>query len=326
MIESQIYSAFKACYRSARRRTRHWLRSLVDRRPKVVLLVYHRVLPDIRFNPIDTIVSVRAFERQLDEMLRRYPIVSLSTALGKRVDEGPQPGIQIVLTFDDGYWDSYEIVFPLLRRKGVPGLFSVVTGYIGIEQPVWDWEVIRTILARPRITGVEVEGDVVSAHHGEPRRGFALRVIQRMKTAPMGAVESAIQRLRQHAGGGLSLADGADRCMTWDELRIMAQGGMEIAGHGVSHRSLARIGLEDAVGEIRGCKEAIERQIGPCAHFALPFGSAVDYNAEVIDAVRSAGFRRCLLNIHGYNHLGTDAFCLKRIIATENTNVSCLLG
>src|SRR5258706_14495245 len=43
----------------------------------------------------------------------------------------PLPDKPIVLTFDDGYRDAYEIAFPLLKKYGLTGTFYVVPGFVG---------------------------------------------------------------------------------------------------------------------------------------------------------------------------------------------------
>ena len=107
----------------------------------------------------------------------------------------------------------------------------------------------------------------------------------------------------------------------------MCQNGMEIGSHSLSHRSLARIPLEEAIKEITKSKQVIEGNTKKnCAHFAFPFGSEADYSEVLVGHVKRAGFETCLLNIHGYNHLREDTFCLRRIIMTESTDPAYLLG
>lgn len=53
----------------------------------------------------------------------------------------PLPEKPIVLTFDDGYVDSYEVAFPLLRHHKMVGTFFVITGFIDKGQKGYlNWE------------------------------------------------------------------------------------------------------------------------------------------------------------------------------------------
>ena len=311
----------------AARTLRHWKNAVGDPSAKLVILLYHRVLPDATCNPLDTIVSVETFTRQLEAVARRYPVVSLEDALTTR-RVGQRPGrVRVALTFDDGYWDNYDIVCPILKRKGWTATFFLPTRYIGGRRPLWDWEVVRGLTQCADIKDVPVGAARVRRAPHEAPLAFAYRVMDAMKAASLETMQGALDVLRQRARSRWPQEHFYDRCLTWDEARAMAEGGMEIGAHSVSHRSLARLPLDDALAEIRESKQAIEAHVpGPCRHFAFPFGSRNDYTPRLIEAVHAAGFQTSLLNIHGYNRLGRGVMDFKRIIMTETTNPGHLLG
>lgn len=309
------------------RQVNHWKNSVVDRSPKLLVVVYHRVLPYVTSNFLDTIVSEATFIRQLDTLARRYSVVSLEDAIARGESGGNLRSVQVVLTFDDGYWDNYEIVFPILKKKGLRASFFTVTGFISSGKPLWDWELVQLLQRSAHIRRIDVEGEVQEQRSLESRLDFALRVLERLKSVRRDVVFEAIEWLRQHGTDNGSVNSGHDSCMTWEQVRTMSQSGMEIGSHSVTHRSLARIPLEEAIREIKQSKQEIEnRTQKECLHFAFPFGSALDYSQTLIDEVKKAGFDTSLLNIHGYNRLPTDRFSLKRIIMTESINPSFLLG
>src|SRR4030095_5496505 len=62
---------------------------------------------------------------------RRFRFVSVDE-LGDALEAG-QTDIAAV-TFDDGYPAVYETAFPLLKRKGIPAAFFVVTGVVGTSE------------------------------------------------------------------------------------------------------------------------------------------------------------------------------------------------
>jgi peptidoglycan/xylan/chitin deacetylase (PgdA/CDA1 family) len=185
----------------------------------------------------------------------------------------------------------------------------------------------RVIAHGEGIGDVRVEDDLLVRAPREPGLGFALRVFERMKSAGREANTRVLNDLRERAGDVDGAQGERNRCMTWEQVRAMGCHGMEIGSHSLSHRSLARIPIDDAMHEIRESKRLIEQETGhACIHFAFPFGSAKDYNDALVDYVRWMGFETCSLNVHGYNHMDGDPFRLKRVIMSERTNTETLLG
>ena len=249
-------------------RINHWKNTVTDLKPKLLALLYHRVLPEYKKNKLNVVVSRAAFEKQLDQLSQRYRILSMKDAASRSGGDK----IRIVLTFDDGYWDNYEIVFPILKKKGIPATFFLVTDYI------------------------------------DGKAQFSDRRLMDKKTGQPGEFIK-------------------DRFITWGQAREMREVGMEIGSHGLSHRSLSQMTLDDAKREILDSKRIIEEKTGvACRQFSFPFGSRSDYNDELINCVKEAGYDSCLLNIHGYNHADSGDFCFKRIVMSEDTDIGYLLG
>jgi len=96
----------------------------------VPILMYHYVseLPaDADAYRRDLSVSPEMFEahlRYLDEA--GYHPVTLTDVYLYLTEGYPLPEKPIVLTFDDGYRDAYEVVFPKLLEYGFPGTFFVL--------------------------------------------------------------------------------------------------------------------------------------------------------------------------------------------------------
>ena len=115
--------------------------------------------------------------------------------------------------------------------------------------------------------------------------------------------------------------------MNWNEIRDMQYNGMDIGSHGCSHSSLGQIPFNDAINEIVLSKKIIEKEIGvPCFHFSFPYGANEDINYQLIKCVKKSGYKGCLLNIHGYNHIEQSTLAFKRVIVYEHTNLKYLLS
>lgn len=321
-MQANLYGFGKDSYNNLKRRIRHCKNALMDRLPKILVLVYHRVLPEVRSNPLNTIVSLKKFTEQIDTLSERFPIISLKSAIDQSISGRAQNKIQVVLTFDDGYVENYEIVFPLLKKKGLNASFFIATDYIGSSSPMWEWQIANLLNGDRKISSLEIDGQVISKRPAESESSFIYRIIGIMKSLNTSTISMIIERLKKESKNAT-----LEVCMSWEQVQEMSRQGMEIGSHGTSHRSLAKIPLSEALSEIKSSKEIIESRLkNNCIHFSFPFGSRKDYNQTLIENVKKAGFQTCLLNIHGYNHITKDSFCFKRIIMEESTDLRYLLG
>jgi peptidoglycan/xylan/chitin deacetylase (PgdA/CDA1 family) len=102
----------------------------VPERAQVPILMYHyvsEVPPGADRLRRDLTVTPQAFRAQLQYLADAgYHPITL-TDLHLHLTQGyPLPDRPVVLTFDDGYRDAYEIVFPMLLDYGFPGTFFVL--------------------------------------------------------------------------------------------------------------------------------------------------------------------------------------------------------
>lgn len=78
--------------------------------------------------------------------------------------------------------------------------------------------------------------------------------------------------------------------MNWDELRDLAERGVEIGSHCVSHPHLLRLSDGELRRELVDSKDEIESAIGrPCTELSYPYG---EQDARVRSAVQAAGYAR----------------------------------
>ncbi len=106
---------------------------------RVPILMYHYVSelpPNADRYRRDLTVSPERFAAQLQYLDDAgYHTVTLSDLYFYWTQGYPLPGKPIVLTFDDGYRDAYEVVFPMLLDHGFSGTFFVLATPAHFEQP-----------------------------------------------------------------------------------------------------------------------------------------------------------------------------------------------
>lgn len=89
------------------------------------ILIYHRV--GSRTGQ-QMEVSREDFIWQLNWLVSNREIVDLETAVRRWTEPGADQ--MVVLTFDDGYEDTYTTAFPLMRERGIPFTLYVATDMI----------------------------------------------------------------------------------------------------------------------------------------------------------------------------------------------------
>lgn len=87
------------------------------------------------------------------------------------------------------------------------------------------------------------------------------------------------------------------RLLDRDEVRLLADSGVEIGSHGLMHRSLAGISAMELLQETRQSREQLEEIVGRrVGGFCYPYG-AVD--AQAVAAVRDSGYAYGAAIAHG---------------------------
>lgn len=117
------------------------------------ILGYHRI-GVARVDHVPT-VSAEAFERQLAFLARRrYRVLSLED-IAALLDRGEAlPRRSTVITFDDGYEETYTIAWPLLKRFGFSATVFVTPGEVA-SSGFATWE---------QLTAMAKDGMTIGSH------------------------------------------------------------------------------------------------------------------------------------------------------------------
>lgn len=118
---------------------------------KVPILMYHYIsVPpaDADVYRVDLSVPPDLFAAHLDRLQAEgYTTISLYQLLAHLTQGLPLPEKPVVITFDDGYRDTYENAFPLLRAHGMTATFFVITDFIDEQRPLYlSWDMAREML------------------------------------------------------------------------------------------------------------------------------------------------------------------------------------
>jgi peptidoglycan/xylan/chitin deacetylase (PgdA/CDA1 family) len=290
---------------------------------QTVMLLYHRVVPRAALPSIcslpQIVTPLEDFEEQLDFLASQYHILSLGEFGRVRQERRAMPLKTVVITFDDGWEDNYAHAFPALKRRGIPATIFLGTAYIGTAQAFWQEQLLHLIQVwRQRVQSGEIKAadarqlppalSSVFLSSGVDRA--TLRLVEDLKTAN----EGTRSELREALAGILghpSFPFRDNAFLNWNQVRDMHASGIEFGSHARSHRLLPSLSPSEIVGEVRESKGQIEDMLGgPVTSFAYPNGN---YDATVIEALKTSGYRLAATTRKGINTAWTNPFELRRM-------------
>jgi peptidoglycan/xylan/chitin deacetylase (PgdA/CDA1 family) len=295
-------AAAVSLHRSGARRGLAALRRRTAGGTRVLIVAYHRVVPnfeELRRRVIPALLtSVETFERQLEVLAGTYRFVSLGEALDIVAGRAEAEGDVCVVTFDDAYADFLEHALPVLDRFEIPTTLYVPTGYIGGSMPLLHdrlYALLRT-----------VDDEPVEAVN---------RLLERSDRA---ACLETTHELERTLGEDPAAALTDSRLLTWDELRSVQKAGVEIGGHTIDHVCLHNEPDAEVRRQLRESKTRLERELGSAVQdFAYPNGW---YTPAAVRALGETGYRSAVTTDDRLNRLGASPYTLKRKIAWEFTS------
>lgn len=258
---------------------------------KFGILIYHRVLdePD-SLRPFE--VDRYTFAKQLEILTRFCSLLPLSEAL-ERSRDGTLPPRSICITFDDGYADNSEIALPLLLKYGAVATFFVATAYIDGNCMFNDLVIEAVRGCRKTEMVVPWRDEPVLLGRAAASRTDAInRILNEIKYLNIDVRQEQAQYLANKYGADLA----GCRMMVRAQIRGLAEAGMDIGGHTVSHPILRNVTGERSRAEIEEGKATLEEivQRDICA-FAYPNGRrGTDYSDRDVAIVEQCGFEYAL--------------------------------
>lgn len=286
----------------------------------VLVLNYHRI-GDGTASPYDRELwsaTADAFDAQVSFLARQCDVISpgdIDAALAAR------SGRHVVITFDDGYLDNYQLAFPILRRHGVPATFFIATGFIDRPSVPW-WDEIAWLLrntTRSRLSLAPWFGKPLDV--GQRRTPAIRKVLAKYKSLPADHAARLLAGLRDAAG--VTHPQGAPgHWMDWSMIREMADAGMTIGGHTVHHPVLSRLPHARQRDEIEGCAARILAETGRrMEYFAYPVGNRWAFNDDTLACLEAAGVRRAFSYYGGYATLASPRFDVPRVAIEDHVGI-----
>ena len=291
---------------SALQRLAACARRLPTRRPRALVLLYHRVA-DVDPDPWRLSVDPVTFRAQMETLARDWHPLSLDQ-LVDGVEHRTLPERAVAVTFDDGYADNLAVAAPILVEYEIPATLFVATDLVDSGGPPW-WDELASLLLEPaqlpdtltltasngaswRVPSLSPgrrQSAAVSPSRAQPgtrlRTYYDVWVKLRALDAP--ARKAALEEIADWAG-----TQRVDErvVLTRDQLREFATlPGLTLGAHTISHPVLTNCSGDEARAEISGSAEWLRTLAGAeVTQFAYPYG---EWSPSLAELVSTLAFR-----------------------------------
>jgi len=262
----------------------------------LAILMFHRVAPvhdplRVRMGTVDE------FRSQMRILKRFFRPVSISEGL-RLLEAGRLPERSVAVTFDDGYADNARLALPVLQEVGVPAAFFVATGYLEGGR-MWNDTVLEAVRRIPpgRYDIPALRTGPIELQSEAGRRPLAIALLKAVKHLEPSRRQAAAEALASHCPEPLP----QDLMMRREDVRALADAGMEVGGHTRTHPILRLLGDQEAEAEICGGIEDLRAITGrPVTLFAYPNGRrGEDYSDREVTILERVGIEAALVSNRG---------------------------
>ena len=274
---------------------------------EINIIMYHYIRPatDNKYPGIKSL-DLNGFKRQLDYFQERFVIISVDQILDSINSKSTLPKNACWLTFDDGYKDHYNYVFPELKKRKLQGSFFPPRDVIKNSE-LLDVNSIHHILSkckniselRVSLDKLCLESSIKSSElkyfwdkYGVPNRWdnattiYIKRMLQH--ALPEENRNFITQKLFQEYVGISQKELSNELYMSVSEIRELVKEGMHVGSHGSRHCWLNKITKENQRIDIQDALEFLE-DVGASTKdwvMCYPYGA---YNSDTLSLIDSLG-------------------------------------
>lgn len=291
--------------------------------PGVAIVMYHSVMdePRAEANTLGGVIhSTADFRGQMELVARHFSPVTIDDALQFVRGGKDLPARPVVITFDDGYADNYQVAAPVLKAVGVPATFYVTVECVEKQKLPWPARIRYSFLGTKKTAWTEPQGDSWPLNDLEERMRAFERALPYCGKLAGEEQEAFVQSVERELGAGIPRSH--QLMMTWDEVRGLVQEGHIVGSHTMTHPNMAHVKRDDLKREFAESKRALEKELrSPVVHFSYPCPVLQPHWAEhTVSESRQSGYETAVTTDGGLVRRNDNPLCLRRIRPTKDVD------
>jgi peptidoglycan/xylan/chitin deacetylase (PgdA/CDA1 family) len=299
------------------------------------ILMYHSVMEDPRSQDefLGRIAHSReVFRGQMELLARRYQPATLDQIKKFVRGEKEFPARSVVVTFDDGYRDNYEIAAPVLGAVGVPATFYVTVECLERRRLPWPARIRFVFRSTKKQSWDDGSGTTWPLAGAIEREQALLRSCDECCKLTGAAQDEYVAALESRLDTRVPVESGK-LMMTADQMRALAGEGHIIGSHTMTHPNMAYVSASDALRELTQSKRRLEEQVNAVvSHFSYPCPArSPHWTEQTVIASRDAGYQTAVTTDRGLARRGDHPLRLKRVLPTKTVeglqwNLECIFA
>lgn len=272
------------------------------------------------FYDANVVTSEEALITQIKNLLKKYSIIALEELVDGMMNNVTLPDRPCVLTFDDGFREAYDVVFPILGKFDLPATFFISSDYLSDTGHVRWLDLYYYLVdnAHPKDIDSIIKHMNPSVSNAKDIR-LAFKLF--LKRAPLAQKYSILSDLAEALNLSIDTQSlNESLYLNPRHIKEMSSAEMSFGGHSVTHQVLGILDREAALREVFDSIERVRRltdqkKVG----FAYPFGGKDSFTVDTISIVKDSGAMCGCTSMPGVNISDTSLFELKRIQAEQFT-------
>ena len=292
--------------------------------PGVAILMYHSVMVEPRLHATtlgEIVHSAEIFRRQMEVIARQYHPVSLDEVLLFVQGQKQLPPRPVVVTFDDGYADNFDVAAPILKEFGISGVFYVTVACIDKAVPPWVSRLRHAFFSTKKPSWSGLNGQTQSLGNAPQRDQAFIAASERCARLTGDGQEKFVNAIECELELE-PLPNWNSLMMSWEHARELVRQGHIVGSHTMTHPNLAHVADGEMEFELEQSKQRLEQELSsPTIHFSYPCPILQPHwSARTVQVCRKLGYRTAVTTSSGPVRKGDDPHSLHRVPPTAGVD------